>query len=131
MSIATVVSVAIGGAFGAVSRFMISTAVAQRLPVVFPWGTLVANVIGCFILGALYEASSSITLSPTFRAMLSVGFIGALTTFSTFTLETVNLLREGEWNLVFLNVAGSLVFGFVACVLGLWAVRLAVRAAGA
>ncbi len=127
MSISLVLSVAVGGACGAVGRFLISHAVAQRLTVVYPWGTFVANVAGCLVLGALYEATTIATVSPEARAMLSVGFLGALTTFSTFVLESINLVREGEWGLMLANVGLSLVAGFAACILGIWAVRFAGR----
>lgn len=120
-------SVAIGGAFGSMGRFVISYALAQRFPVGLPWGTLAANVIGCFLLGALYEAGSLVAVDPNVRGMLSVGFVGALTTFSTLTLETVNLMRHGEWALVVANVGASLVLGFLACVAGLWTVRVVLR----
>jgi CrcB protein len=120
-------SVALGGAFGAVSRFVIAHALGQRLAMGIPWGTLVANVVGCFLLGALYEAGRWAPLNPNVRGLLSVGFVGALTTFSTFTLETINLMRGGKWALVTANVAASLVLGFAACVAGLWTVRVVLR----
>lgn len=127
MSPSLLVSVALGGAAGAVGRFLVSYAVAQRLAVVFPWGTLVVNVAGSYLLGALYEVSAVVTLDTNLRAMVTIGFVGAFTTFSTFALETVTLLRDGEWGLVAANVTASLFLGLAACLLGVWTVRLAVR----
>ena len=86
-----------------------------------------ANILGCFMLGAVYEVGEWVSINPNARAMISVGIIGALTTFSTFTLETLNLLRKHEWVPAFLYMMLSIVIGFIACVLGIFAVRLVGR----
>ena len=118
MNILLISSVAIGGAVGATARFAIS---------LIPFGTLIANILGCFILGAVYEMGEWVAINPNARAMISVGIIGALTTFSTFTLETLNLLRKHEWFPAFLYMMLSIVIGFIACVLGIFTVRLISR----
>lgn len=126
MKSAYILAVAIGGATGAMSRYLISTAIARWMPVAFPWGTLAVNVVGCYLLGAVHEASPLFGLGPAARALVAVGFIGALTTFSTFTLETLDLMKEGEIFLVFANLALSLLLGFLACLAGIFTARFVV-----
>ena len=122
-------SVGFGGALGAMCRFGISYAIAQRSASLFPWGTLAANVAGCFLLGALYEAGSWIAIDPELRFTIAVGFLGALTTFSTFTLETLNLVRDKEWGMAVLNVGANGVIGIAACLAATWLVRALGKAA--
>jgi CrcB protein len=118
------IAIAAGGAVGAVGRHVISFFVSQKLGPFFPWGTLVANVLGCFLIGTVFELSERINLGPNARAMISIGLIGALTTFSTFAIETINLIREREWAPALLNISISIVAGLGACALGMLAVRL-------
>ena len=98
----TVLAVGIGGFFGAISRYLIATWV-QKLSSFFPIGTLSVNVIGSFLIGFLYLYFSH-TINPTLKAMLITGFLGALTTFSTFSLETLLLLQEGLYLKAGLNI---------------------------
>ncbi len=130
MNALLLVSVALGGAVGATARFIISYAVAQRVGSLFPWGTLTVNVTGCFLLGLFVEVSQVVSIGPNARALISVGVIGALTTFSTFALETITLLRAREWQPALLNIAMSVVFGLAACVLGIIVARTGVRLLG-
>jgi fluoride exporter len=123
-----VLAVALGGAIGATARYTISHLVSLRGESLFPWGTLIANLLGCFMLGLVYEMSELVALNPNAKAMISVGLIGALTTFSTFTLETINLLRKQQWCPAFLNMMVSILAGFAACVFGIFVIRLAARA---
>lgn len=98
----TVLAVGIGGFFGAISRYLLATWV-QKLSSFFPIGTLSVNVIGSFLIGFLYLYFSH-TINPTLKAMLITGFLGALTTFSTFSLETLLLLQEGLYLKAGLNI---------------------------
>ena len=127
MSLLLLSSVALGGAVGATARFAISHFTSLRGATLLPWGTLLANIIGCFLLGALHELSDLIPIGEHTRAMLSVGLIGALTTFSTFTLETINLVRNHEWMPAILNLLVSIVVGFAACVAGIFVIRVITR----
>lgn len=90
-------AVAIGGALGAVSRYAV---VAYLVPVPahrFPWGTLIVNVLGCFLVGVIYVATvEKSLLTPEWRLLLMTGFLGAFTTFSAFTLEALHLWQYGQ-----------------------------------
>lgn len=111
-------AVALGGSFGAVIRYLVSTGVYQCLGRGFPYGTLVVNVVGSFLLGLLTEALilQRVAISLEYRAAILVGFIGAFTTFSTFSLETVYLLEQGNFGKAALNVTISV----FACLLTVW-----------
>lgn len=113
----TLVLVALGGALGAPLRFFTDRALGARGASVFPWGTFTVNVLGSFVLGAVVGAG----LSPGVTALVGAGFCGALTTYSTFSLETYRLIRDGSFLLAAANVAGSLAAGLLAAVLGFWA----------
>ena len=111
--------VALFGAAGAVSRYEISTWLSRLVGGRFPAGTFAVNVAGCFALGLVMHLGLKTDLSETTRLALTVGFLGALTTFSTFGYETVGYLQEEAWLLAFANVAANLVLGFAAVWLGL------------
>ena len=122
----TLVLVGAGGAFGAISRYLVDGWVASATGGGFPWGTLVVNVSGSFVLGLLFAASVERgVLSPDIRAPILVGFIGAYTTFSTLTLETWRLVEDGSYVPAIANMGGSLILGLVAVVAGLMIGRLA------
>ena len=107
-----------GGFVGAILRYGANLAVAGRMGA-FPLGTLLVNVIGCFSMGALAAwLEGENDLSDNARLALGVGLIGALTTFSTFGVETMDLMREGAMKLAFLNVVANLAVGFFAVWLG-------------
>lgn len=117
------IAVAAGGAIGAVLRFAISRGAAQALGAGFPWGTLFVNALGAFAIGILVAwFSLRLNVSPALRAMVLTGLLGALTTFSTFSLETLELARSGAvaraaMN-VGVNVSASLVLVWLGYLLG-------------
>ncbi len=117
-------AIAFGGALGAVMRFVTSTGVHRLAGRDFPYGTLTVNVLGSLLMGFLYilliERAS---LSPEWRAVLLVGFLGAFTTFSTFSIETLNLVENGELMKAGLNVLLSVSFCLLAAWLGILAGR--------
>ena len=122
--------VAIGGAVGSVARFVLGTWVQQfcNRPD-FPVGTLAVNLLGCFIIGAISELADARNLiTPETRALLVVGFLGGLTTFSSFSNETLNLARDGEHALASLNILLQLGLGLMAVWLGRTAIELLGRA---
>ncbi|MEY3280632.1 MAG: hypothetical protein RL674_617, partial [Pseudomonadota bacterium] len=98
--------IAIGGAFGAVMRFLVSTGLYQWIGRGFPYGTLLVNVIGSFLIGLLSETLvlQRVTIALDYRAAILVGFIGAFTTFSTFSLETFYLIEQGQFSKAVLNI---------------------------
>ncbi len=112
------IAVAIGGAFGAILRFLISTGVYQWLGRDFPYGTLTVNIIGSFLIGLMTEALilQRIALTMEYRSAILVGLFGSLTTFSTFSLETFYLMEQGQLLKAFLNV----VISVFVCILAVW-----------
>ena len=104
----------IGGIIGTVARYGLSGAIHESFGAGFPYGTLAVNLSGCFIIGLLSAlAENKFLLSPELRILLLVGFCGAYTTFSTFMLETSNLIRDGETVRAFINLVLSVAAGFV------------------
>lgn len=100
--------VAFGGAGGAVLRYSISIFMLQLFGTSFPFGTLTVNVLGSFLMGVVSALAQLSHISPELKALLGVGFMGALTTFSTFSNETLMLIQGGEWLKAFLNMALNL-----------------------
>jgi CrcB protein len=122
----TLFLVGAGGFFGAISRYLVDGWVSGSTGGGFPWGTLVVNVTGSFVLGLLFAASVERGLLPAeIRAPVLIGFIGAYTTFSTLTLETWRLVEDGSYILAIANMGGSFALGLAAIVAGLLLGRLA------
>jgi len=119
-----ILAIAGGGALGAVSRFWVSSGVYRLFGREFPWGTLAVNVIGSFAMGLLFVLLLERTvLSPELRAALLVGFLGSFTTFSTFSLETLTLVQQGETGRALLNILASVLLCLAACWGGIIAAR--------
>ena len=113
-----ILAVAAGGALGAVARHLFGGWIEHAAGHGFPWATLAINVSGAFLLGALAETMAlAWSPDPALRALLTVGVLGAFTTFSTFSLELGLMLQRGEWMIAFGYAAGSV----VACVAALFA----------
>lgn len=117
--------VALGGAIGAVLRYVVSGWAYRLLGPAFPWGTLAANLIGCFAIGFLWALSERVSFPPETTPFLFTGVIGAFTTFSTYGLESINLLREGELTLGLFNILASNLLGLLLVVLGFVLARYA------
>jgi CrcB protein len=114
------VAIAGGGALGALARFWVSSGIYQLLGKSFPWGTLTVNVVGSFAMGFLLVLFlERLAAAPEWRAAVLVGFLGAFTTFSTFSIETLTLVEQGELTKALLNVLASVVLCVAACWLGL------------
>lgn len=111
--------VGLGAAIGGVSRYWLSSYVYKFLPTTFPYGTLAVNFIGSLIIGiVIFSLSEKEIISPLFRLFLTVGFCGGFTTFSTFSLETINLFREKDNLMAFLNISGNLILSIGGTFLG-------------
>ena len=116
----TLVLIGIGGFAGAIARYVVDGAVADRTGGGLPWGTLVVNLSGSFLLGFLFAMTTERAILPAdVRGPVMIGFIGAYTTFSTFMLESWRLVETGAWPAALANLGGSLALGLVAVVAGL------------
>jgi CrcB protein len=114
-SYVNILLIAIGGAIGSVCRYLLSSAVLRALGTLFPAGTFVVNVIGCFVFGVIAGLTQErITISPEVRALLLAGVLGGFTTFSSYMNESFVLVREGQFMWAGLNLAGQVVTGFAA-----------------
>ena len=115
-----IILIGLGGFLGAVMRYLVSGGVQSwSKSATFPYGTLAVNLIGCLMIGLLAQlVEIRNILSPETRAFLFIGTLGAFTTFSTFGNESMNLLKEGEALLSFLNVGVHILFGLTAVWLG-------------
>jgi CrcB protein len=116
--------VALGGAVGSVTRYLIGVAVQSRAGLDFPLGTLIVNVSGCLLLGFLiHYALATPAITPEVRALLTTGLCGGYTTFSTFSYETVALIQDGDWRRATLYVALSVVGSILGVMLGIAGAR--------
>ena len=119
-----ILAIAVGGAFGSVLRFLVSTWTYNRLGSGFPYGTLLVNVAGSLLMGLLYtllvERSS---LDPVWRAGLLVGVLGGFTTFSAFSMETLNLIASGELPKALANILLSVGLCLTATWIGVLGAR--------
>lgn len=123
-----VLLIGLAGALGTLSRYGVGLWAGRTLGTGFPYGTLIVNVAGCFLIALVYQLALSTTLvSPTLRLTLTTGFMGGLTTYSSFNYETTDLLRQRAWAEGVVNLGVTLVACFVAGLLGL---ALARRLAG-
>lgn len=116
----TILVVALGAAIGAPARYILDQFVQSKHDSVFPWGTLLVNVLGSFVLGATAAATLSGSTSQTIYLLVGTGLCGALTTFSSFAFETVRLLESGSLLEAGLNAAVSIVIGLAAAAAGWW-----------
>ncbi len=120
----TAIGIAIAGAAGALARYGLEGLVSARRPGAFPWGTFAVNVTGTFLLGLVFTVlTERTTVDPWLRSSITVGFLGAYTTFSTFSLESYRLLADGAVGLAVANTLGSLGAGLSAVYLGVVAGR--------
>ena len=116
----TIVAIGIAGALGALARYGLDGVVSRRLPTSFPRGTFVVNISGALVLGFLITLmTEQLTSSPWLRSALTIGFLGAYTTFSTLAFETYRLAEDRALGLAAANVLGSCVAGLAAVYLGI------------
>lgn len=117
---AAYICIAVGSALGGMARFLCSGIIARLIGETFPWGTMVVNVVGSFIIGffaTITGPDGRIFVDTLTRQFVMIGFCGGYTTFSSFSVQTLNLLQDGEWWLAGANIALSV----IACLVAVWA----------
>jgi CrcB protein len=119
--------IALGGALGSVARFILSGLIANHVGATFPWGTFFVNVTGSFAIGfvaTLTGPDGRVFASGNTRQFIMTGIFGGYTTFSSFSLQTLNLADDGEW----LQAGGNVVLSVVACLVAVWLGHIAAAA---
>jgi CrcB protein len=115
--------ICLAGAAGTGTRYLIALWAAQRLGSAFPFGTLIVNLGGCFAIAAVMHAAGTFAWSPTLRSAITIGFIGGLTTYSSFNYETTRLIEEGATGAAFVNAMATILGAFAAGWLGMLCAR--------
>ena len=113
--------IAFGGALGSVARYWLSGVVADRFGESFPWGTLIVNAAGSFVIGlfgTLTEPDGRWLVSPSARQFVMIGLCGGYTTFSSFSWQTLKLIQDRQWHAAGFNIVGSVVLCMIAVWLG-------------
>jgi|TARA_B110000483_G_scaffold235957_1_gene308299 CrcB protein len=114
----------LGGGLGSVLRFLISQYISKKIESGIPWGTFVVNILGSLLLGATIGFFHKINLSSSqYVVFFTIGFCGGFTTFSTFTMENMLLLKNGDWTLVFIYSLTSVIIGVLAAFGGFWVLK--------
>ncbi len=111
--------IAFGSALGGAGRYWCSGVIARHIGETFPWGTLIVNVVGSLLIGLLAtvtEPDGRLLMSTTARQFFMIGVFGGFTTFSSFSLQALNLVRDGQWPAASFYIAGSVVL----CLVGVW-----------
>ena len=122
--------IAVGSALGGVSRYWLSGFIADRIGETFPWGTLIVNISGSFVIGffaTLTGPDGRLLVGSTARQFVMIGICGGYTTFSSFSLQTLTLAQDGEW----LHAGGNIVFSVVLCLAAVWIGHVAAAVANA
>lgn len=116
--------VGLGGFIGASSRYLITTLASRLISSNFPYGTFLVNIIGCFLIGVIMELYYKFgVMSDNFRLFVLTGILGGLTTFSTFSNDTIELLSRGKTYIAILNVSANVIL----CLLGVWIGKLIIQ----
>jgi len=111
--------IGVGSALGGMARYLCTGLAARFISDTFPWGTMLVNIVGCVFIGLFATFTGPdgrFLVAPTVRQFVMVGICGGFTTFSSFSLETLNLARDGQWIKVAANVLGSVLL----CLIGVW-----------
>jgi len=120
-----IIYIGIAGFLGAIARYLLAGWTTALVDGRFPLGTMTVNVVGSLFLGFLYTLSvDRLVMPPELKVAITVGFLGAFTTFSTFSLETYNLMREGSLSLSILNIFLNMSLGLVAVISGVFAAKI-------
>lgn len=114
-----IIAVLLGGGTGAVSRYLLSRFISEHSTALIPLGTLAVNLIGSFLIGFFFQAFKESTTYPAIQLLVTTGFLGGFTTFSTYALETLHLVEEREVGYTLLNLALHNILGLLAVILGM------------
>jgi fluoride exporter len=116
-----VLAVAVGGAIGCCLRYLVTLGTARVVGTGFPAGTFIVNIVGCLLAGLLFGlAEERAAFPPIIRVLVMTGFLGGFTTFSSFALETANLLRDGSWAIAVGSFAANNLLGFGFALAGIY-----------
>lgn len=113
-----------GGFIGSSLRYLVSLFVQSKVLTTFPFGTFAVNILGCFLIGAVYALSDRGNLAAEWRLFLATGILGGFTTFSSFSNETVSLMRDAQYGSALLYVVSSVILGLLATFLGIFLIKL-------
>jgi CrcB protein len=116
--------ICLAGAAGTGARYLIALWAAQHFGSTFPYGTLIVNLVGCFGIAAVMHVALALAWPPTIRSAITIGFIGGLTTYSSFNYETSRLLEEGAAGTALLNASATILGSLAAGWLGISGARL-------
>ncbi len=121
----TILLVGSGGFIGSVLRYLVQFYMEKSLTSTFPWGTLIANIAGSFVIGMIFAlAEKGNLMSAEWRIFLAVGICGGFTTFSAFAYNNFTMINEKAWSSLFLNIGGNLFLGILAVYLGVILIRM-------
>lgn len=130
MMLLTMLLVAVAGACGALARAGLAHTVATKLPSAMPWGTWAVNLLGSFLLGALFVIAAHFNWPMSITIAIGAGFLGAFTTFSTWMYETARLLEDRAWRTAVINIIGPLAIGPPLVFAGAWMSEWMIRVIG-
>ena len=109
-----ILAVGFGSFIGGISRYLVTLFIQNKFLSTFPYGTMFVNILGCFLIGVIYALSDKGNVSPVWRLFLATGIMGGFTTFSSFSNETISMLRDAEYVPAFSYVAFSIIIGLAA-----------------
>jgi len=109
-----ILAVGLGSFIGGISRYLVTLFIQNKFLSTFPYGTMFVNILGCFLIGVIYALSDKGNVSPVWRLFLATGIMGGFTTFSSFSNETISMLRDAEYVPAFSYVAFSIIIGLAA-----------------
>jgi len=115
--------IGIGSFIGGVLRYLLSIGVQSKFLSAFPFGTFAVNILGCFVIGIIFALGDKMNLSTEWRLFLATGICGGFTTFSAFSMESLALLRDGQFLYAFSYIALSILLGLLAVYLGMMALK--------